>query len=323
METTIPAVAMMTAATTTQSEPYGRLPLDLGGYPPGSRFLLGFSGGLDSVYLAWRLLEAGYRLHMFFVEYRTRQMRYLKEIEAHQKVLEWFKARGLTDWTIQRMTVEPGRLGYGHLDWDFFAWACGMILRAPHLQDIDTIAAASCAEDPSRADTWAKHQQIIEILARRKIKLIRPKKRYTKAEFLSDMPPELFQLCWYCRNPGKRGEPCHQCHTCKHVDEALEKGVQNPMLSAKVLHRFRCKYDRKVYMPGETYFHRDPERMKFLAAQNPPRVEWPPKVEPDPQQTQSDAVIEPVHVGGGWYELPDGRRIRGKEAAYAAAGVDQ
>src|SRR5690606_7576328 len=146
---------------------------------------------------------------------------------------------------------------------------------------------------PSRADTWAKHQQIIEILARRKIRLIRPKKKYTKAEFLADMPPELFQLCWYCRNPGIRGEPCHQCHTCKHVDEALEKGVQNPMLEAKVLNRFRCKFDRKVYLPGDTYFHRDPERMEFLAAQNPPRVEWPPKSESD-QLTQSEDVGEPV-----------------------------
>ena len=25
---------------------------------------------------------------------------------------------------------------------------------------------------------------------------------------------------------------------------------------------------------------------------------------------------EPVHMGGGWYELPNGNRIRGKEEAF-------
>ena len=30
----------------------------------------------------------------------------------------------------------------------------------------------------------------------------------------------------------------------------------------------------------------------------------------------------PVHVGGGWYELEDGRRIQGKEEAMAAASED-
>lgn len=31
-------------------------------------------------------------------------------------------------------------------------------------------------------------------------------------------------------------------------------------------------------------------------------------------------MAEPKHTGGGWYELADGRRIQGKEAAYEAAG---
>src|SRR5690606_35160682 len=129
---------------------------------------------------AWRMLEAGYRLHFFHIEYRTPQNRWQKEGVAHRAVLDWLTARGLTSWTIQRMSVEVGRLGYKYLDWNFLAWAAGMILRAPHLQDIQYIAAASCAEDPSRPDTWARHAQIIEILARRNIGVIRPKKRYTK-----------------------------------------------------------------------------------------------------------------------------------------------
>lgn len=31
------------------------------------------------------------------------------------------------------------------------------------------------------------------------------------------------------------------------------------------------------------------------------------------------AEAKPKHVGGGWYELPDGTRVRGKEAASSIA----
>src|SRR5690606_12912753 len=112
---------------------------DLGGLPPGSRLLMGLSGGLDSACLAWRMLEAGHRLHFFHIEYRTPQNRWQKEAVAHRAVLDWLTVRGLTGWTIQHMSVEIGRLGYKYLDWDFLAWASGMILRAPHLQDIQYI----------------------------------------------------------------------------------------------------------------------------------------------------------------------------------------
>lgn len=273
-------MATTTPATTIPSNGrlYGRLELDLGGIPPGSRFLLGLSGGLDSAYLAWRLLDAGYRLHLFHVEYRTGQRRWPKEDAAHRAVLDWLAARGLTDWTIQRMSVEVGRLGYRYLDWEFFAWASGMILRAPQYRDITHIAMASCREDPARPETWARQLKIMELLAMRPLQIIRPKKRWSKTEFIADMPPDLFRLCWYCRRPDG-DEPCHRCHTCRLVDAALEAGAQG-MYEAKVIHRFRCKYDRRVYEPGDTYVHPTKERMEFLAAQAPPRVEWPPKDDP-------------------------------------------
>src|SRR5690606_5383921 len=100
----------------------------------------------------------------------------------------------------------------------------------------------------------------------------------------------------------------HKCHTCKLVDAAVKGGV-GTVYEAKVLHPFRCKYDRRRYDAGDIYRHPKRERMEFLAAQHPPRVEWPPK---------HGKPAEPRHVGGGWYELADGRRVRGKEAALAS-----
>lgn len=49
-----------------------------------------------------------------------------------------------------------------------------------------------------------------------------------------------------------------------------------------------------------------------------------PDTEPTPEAAKTD--VEPtdglVHRGGGWYELPNGERVHGREAAEAALGVD-
>lgn len=81
------------------------------------------------------------------------------------------------------------------------------------------------------------------------------------------------------------------------------------MLEAKVIHGFKCKHTKKVFKTGDTYRYPDEARMIELANLPTPRVEWPPK---------HKAPAEPKHVGGGWYELPGGRRVQGKQAALEA-----
>lgn len=81
------------------------------------------------------------------------------------------------------------------------------------------------------------------------------------------------------------------------------------MFEAPVLRRFRCKEYKKGFRPGDTYRHASVERLEYLASFDPPYVAWPPG---------DEAPAGPKHIGGGWYELPDGRRIKGKNAALAA-----
>ena len=88
------------------------------------------------------------------------------------------------------------------------------------------------------------------------------------------------------------------------------------MYEARVLLRFKCKYSRRIYEPGDIYRHESEARMEELASRVPPRIEWPPRYE------APEIAGEPRHVGGGWYELPDGRRVRGLEAAVAALRGD-
>ena len=72
----------------------------------------------------------------------------------------------------------------------------------------------------------------------------------------------------------------------------------------KVLKKFRDKYTNKIYLPG-IEFHCDDEK-RIADLQNRELIE----------QT------EPKHVGGGYYELPDGTRVKGKQSAFEAMDGD-
>lgn len=91
---------------------------------------------------------------------------------------------------------------------------------------------------------------------------------------------------------------------------------------------------------GEQFFVDTERRVKDLSdrklakrLENETPKEVPEQVVPPPANTAKVHLIEPVgepviverppfkeavkHVGGGWYEMPNGERISGKEAAQA------
>ncbi|MDM5195466.1 hypothetical protein QUF93_23505 [Bacillus hominis] len=59
------------------------------------------------------------------------------------------------------------------------------------------------------------------------------------------------------------------------------------------------------YSEGDVYESEDPERIAFLQEEGFLKVK------------QEDSE-EPQHVGGGYYPLPNGEKIKGKEAALEA-----
>lgn len=88
----------------------------------------------------------------------------------------------------------------------------------------------------------------------------------------------------------------------------------------KAIKKFYCPFSKKRISPGE--FIEIPEQylssyqgyVGIIAVIKPAEIAVVQPIEA--------AVIEkPValkHLGGGWYELPNGERIRGKEAAMKA-----
>lgn len=76
----------------------------------------------------------------------------------------------------------------------------------------------------------------------------------------------------------------------------------------KVLKRFKDKDTKVLYSPDSFYTNEDQERVDFLIEKG--------YLANRPQQTE--AVSFPKHTGGGWYELSNGEKVKGKDEATAA-----
>ena len=73
-----------------------------------------------------------------------------------------------------------------------------------------------------------------------------------------------------------------------------------------VIKKFRDKEDnKKIYNQGDLYRHEDAERVTFLID----------KGFLDEKEVENEF---PKHTGGGWFELSNGEKIKGKDEAVAA-----
>lgn len=217
----------------------GDLPLALLDTKPGERLYLQMSGGLDSSYLAWRLLGLGYRLLVWHCSFRTAQGRWPHEDAAYTNVIAWLRQQpGFAerlDELPQGLYSAGGAIDGWRLDYTFLWPEAGWHLRAidhmgkhlPVRQDIRYIVVSDHQESRNIDDE--PHTLAYETLNRNagwprfreRIGRLRPMSQYNRVQIIGDMPEELIRLCWWCRTP-RDGQPCHRCATCRVVDPALD-----------------------------------------------------------------------------------------------------
>jgi hypothetical protein len=89
-------------------------------------------------------------------------------------------------------------------------------------------------------------------------------------------------------------------------------------LKSKVTRKFRCKNNEEIYNVGSVYESNDTARMRELIQKGfiadiplEETAESVPKVETSEQPYK--------HVGGGYYELADGTKVKGKQKAIEAS----
>ena len=102
-----------------------------------------------------------------------------------------------------------------------------------------------------------------------------------------------------------------------------------------VLRAFKCKLTKARYGQGSTFETADPKRAAFLMDKGFLKKQKIKEPDPEPKAAEEELVeTEPVngfrnydlkknwpkHVGGGYWETPDGERYKGKETALEAMG---
>ncbi|PGV63095.1 hypothetical protein COD94_16730 [Bacillus cereus] len=83
-----------------------------------------------------------------------------------------------------------------------------------------------------------------------------------------------------------------------------------------VVTAFCDKFSDIHYSVGDSYKTGDLERIEFLQEEG--------FLDKEPIVGYKPDITDIVHVGGGYYELPNGEKIKGKEAALEALkGINQ
>lgn len=83
---------------------------------------------------------------------------------------------------------------------------------------------------------------------------------------------------------------------------------------AKVIKRFKERHENfKLYEKGDTYTYENKERVAFLVKEGYLEEHF---VGIDLATGKDKTAIK--HTGGGWYELPNGEKVQGKEEAEQA-----
>lgn len=85
------------------------------------------------------------------------------------------------------------------------------------------------------------------------------------------------------------------------------------MADYKVKKRFRDIETQGIYLPGDTFKTDDQDRAASALKRG--LIE---KKSKQPPKKDVKLKVDDYHVGGGYYELPDGKRIRGKQKAEKA-----
>lgn len=199
--------------------------------PGQHRLLHTWSGGLDSTYSLWRLLEIGFDVVSVHVQLKNKFNRHLRESESVESVMEWFKERGLAE----RLELRRAGIDYGDTviprhtrTIELCRPLAAYSLRDPDLADISIIVASGIQNDsPAPPQERVRIHRAVESAAKRSVFLMRATSKFSKAKVALDTPDDLRLRCWSCNHPTDEGE-CGECSTCKHLETIPELRPDRP-----------------------------------------------------------------------------------------------
>lgn len=198
--------------------------------------LLLLSGGIDSAFCMWKALSEGRSLHVHHVRLTNHERRLHYEAQAVQDILEWMRGQGLSNFRFTESSFDYGTLRYIVKDHCIWGLMIGIILANPRNKGVTKVIrtdhADSLPSGPNGIGMQKAHRRYRNIAweacERDDIEWEHPIGHMTKAEVIRATPPDLLNLCWWCRTP-KNGKACQCCYTCRQVDPVLQEiGIKKP-----------------------------------------------------------------------------------------------
>lgn len=197
--------------------------------------LVMLSGGIDSVYVAYKALSEGRDLRLHHIHLRNAEGRWEAEARAVKRALAWYRKNGLTNFRYTESTIDFGTLNWLPKDYASYAYVIGHIMSDPKSRHMNSFLHPRHSDafntkhgkvtfDQARKSADDMLTTIPSIIARREIHMEQPVIGMTKAEIIDDCPADLLKLAWYCRRPVKAGNThrtCGNCFTCSQVTASV------------------------------------------------------------------------------------------------------
>lgn len=187
--------------------------------------LINISGGVDSVYDAWKSLESGGHvlLHHCVLKSRTNRWSYEKKAVNHS--LSFFRNNGMKNFVYVETEFDYGTVNHLIYDVELIGFLTGLVLRNPRYSSIKKVVVSVNKDDPSGRDLSSPRRVVANSLATtvigREIDFVYPHINMTKKQIIDDMPQDLLSGLWWCRVP-KNGNKCGSCKPCKEINNIIK-----------------------------------------------------------------------------------------------------
>ena len=202
---------------------------------PTIKRIIMISAGMDSTYMAWRMIRDRVSgLHLHHISIRNVYGLYIEQDSRIKKIIEYFrninsdfeysesvfefygwKTVGY-DSDIQALFGQKLAQNYPTCMVELYIGLNAHGILQPNVIDrrnrnVNANVWKSLIESSHNRDTIDKeiHYPLVE-------------DNKDKSDMIKEMPKELLDLTWSCRNPNK-GKPCNMCHACLEIKEAYEK----------------------------------------------------------------------------------------------------
>ena len=192
------------------------------------------SGGVDSAYLLYKQLrDTKTNIHAHHINFVGHEKYHREDVEQEACINIWGYLSKIRNFSHSMSTIDLSTFPYTGWDSDtqlFIGSRVAMNLTADKVSlmlgvNADDFAEPAIQERAKRGAStklWTAILGSMDDVFRKKMasEVSYPLKNITKCEIMNDMPQELIDLTWSCREPVRdNGEiiACGKCHACKQL----------------------------------------------------------------------------------------------------------